>query len=379
MKVSFNDKTKDNDSQKQSVENGSKEQSDDRIGGHKIASALTNILNKPPNNVKLKNQPERQSSESLKPWSKLKLATIVSSNSCLSRSNSEIRRSGSQQVDVSEKPTSSHTSTVTTPNEPINSNMQPISKYYDSINDLSPEYGGLPFVKKLKILNERQKLAALESVIQTRSLSLDYANTNKLMEFGEPLFRCHSDASGISSEKVIGKFESAVAAVPNLKSPKSPLSPEANETVERRQLKSILKKLTKDKTNAADNGENPQKNDGILTAPTIEGYVARHSKLMKSVTFNSTLSSPPPVNNNAQESSDNITHSVFTPLIEEADASNDNVSLQLYSSVLQEQTESCSKYEPFPFAEPRHKGKSNLDDRVVIGLLVWWRTNHMLH
>ncbi|XP_037915393.1 uncharacterized protein LOC119654235 isoform X4 [Hermetia illucens] len=356
LKVSFNDKTKDNDSQKQSVENGSKEQSDERIGGHKIASALTNILNKPPNNVKLKNQPERQSSESLKPWSKLKLATIVSSNSCLSRSNSEIRRSGSQQVDVSEKPTSSHTSTVTTPNEPINSNMQPISKYYDSINDLSPEYGGLPFVKKLKILNERQKLAALESVIQTRSLSLDYANTNKLMEFGEPLFRCHSDASGISSEKVIGKFESAVAAVPNLKSPKSPLSPEANETVERRQLKSILKKLTKDKTNAADNGENPQKNDGILTAPTIEGYVARHSKLMKSVTFNSTLSSPPPVNNNAQESSDNVTHSVFTPLIEEADASNDNVSLQLYSSVLQEQTESCSKYEPFPFAEPRHKG-----------------------
>ena len=46
-------------------------------------------------------------------------------------------------------------------------------KKYNSISDLSPEYSGLPFVKKLKILNERQKLAELEKELIVRSASLD--------------------------------------------------------------------------------------------------------------------------------------------------------------------------------------------------------------
>lgn len=49
-------------------------------------------------------------------------------------------------------------------------------KTYGSVDDLSPEFSRLPFVKKLKILNERQKIAALltsktSSNILTRSTS----------------------------------------------------------------------------------------------------------------------------------------------------------------------------------------------------------------
>nr|CAI5834447.1 unnamed protein product [Callosobruchus analis] len=47
------------------------------------------------------------------------------------------------------------------------------TKHYRSIDDLSPEYAPLPFVKKLKILNERQKLEELETVMKSRSFSLD--------------------------------------------------------------------------------------------------------------------------------------------------------------------------------------------------------------
>ena len=47
------------------------------------------------------------------------------------------------------------------------------TKDYESIKDLSPELSKLPFVKKLKILNERQQLRYL------RSLSLDPSRMNR--------------------------------------------------------------------------------------------------------------------------------------------------------------------------------------------------------
>lgn len=52
------------------------------------------------------------------------------------------------------------------------------TKMYASVDDLSPEYCGLPFVKKLKILNERQKLAELEKAV--RSSSLDCGDTAEI-------------------------------------------------------------------------------------------------------------------------------------------------------------------------------------------------------
>lgn len=82
----------------------------------------------------------------------------------------------------------------------------------------------------------------------------------------------------------------------------SQLSPE-NETLERRNLKSILKKLSAEsRTGSSETSTTslPDKRTAtaelrkLMRAPTIEGYAARHSKLSKSVTFNKyTLQSPP--------------------------------------------------------------------------------------
>jgi len=80
------------------------------------------------------------------------------------------------------------------------------------------------------------------------------------------------------------------------------LSPE-NETLERRNLKSILKKLSASSrtgssetsvTSTSDRKAATAELKRLMRAPTIEGYAARHSKLSKSVTFNKyTLQSPP--------------------------------------------------------------------------------------
>lgn len=80
------------------------------------------------------------------------------------------------------------------------------------------------------------------------------------------------------------------------------MSPE-NETLERRNLKSILKKLSASSrtgssetsaTSTPDREAATAELKRLMRAPTIEGYAARHSKLSKSVTFNKyTLQSPP--------------------------------------------------------------------------------------
>lgn len=163
------------------------------------------------------------------------------------------------------------------------------TKHYRSIDDLSPEYGGLPFVKKLKILNERQKLEELETVMKTRSFSLDIPDQQTLLEM-DTLTRSHSEGSTMHQAN---RDLLSVQLCP------SPLhsSTESNETIERRHLKSILKKLSEDGTNLP--AAMPPKIDStefrrLMRAPTIEGYAARHSKLVKSVTFNrDTLQSPP--------------------------------------------------------------------------------------
>ncbi|EAT48995.1 AAEL000014-PA [Aedes aegypti] len=177
--------------------------------------------------------------------------------------------------------------------KPIKLISEPKSyKSYVSIDDLSPEYSGLPFVKRLKILNERQRLAQLEAAMQTRSLSLDCTDSNSSnagYEPAEQLSRSRSEGSGI------GPARSKSASPPTSTSRATPLSPESNETPERRQLKSILKKLSEDKL-ALDQRQGIQNRDlkKLMRAQTVEGYVARHSKFMKSVTFNrDTLSSPP--------------------------------------------------------------------------------------
>lgn len=241
--------------------------------------------------------------------------------------------------------------------------LQQDTKFYMSIDDLSPEYSGLPFVKKLKILNERQKLAELEQKVAhvfMRSSSLDSSNAISGASGGSGdsaeypmdltnLTRSHSEASAMQyvrsqqlsrdsfsrsgsqtsrkddEEETIATPPQRPAELPQAPAAKAPLSltsPESNETLERRNLKSILKKLsasslfsrsTEETKTASSSGDQPEGTEikgtttiqptskpltvdmhKLLRAPTIEGYAARHSKLTKSVTFNrDTLQSPP--------------------------------------------------------------------------------------
>lgn len=162
----------------------------------------------------------------------------------------------------------------------ISGMLLPRVKKYRSIDDLSPEYGGLPFVKKLKILNERQKLAELERVVKIRSSSLDCTSSSEDL-LCDTLTRSHSEGSTMDKRKYKRKSIDSIE------------SHGSNETLERRTLKSILKKLSEDVTPA----ESPERSNELkrlIRAPTLEGYAARHSKFAKSVTFNRhTLPSPP--------------------------------------------------------------------------------------
>ncbi|XP_068902131.1 cyclic nucleotide-gated channel beta-1 isoform X4 [Tenebrio molitor] len=212
------------------------------------------------------------------PWSKLKKAAISRDSSDPSTSAPPSRDSVttvSVSDQVHQKPKPKLVITART-------------KQYRSIDDLSPEYGGLPFVKKLKILNERQKLEELETVMKTRSFSLDIPDTGQTAIEMDTLTRSRSEGSKMHHDK-------------NLLSTPNELhsSNESNETPERRNLRSILKKLSEETQLPQPPVTMPKKIDStefrkLMRAPTIEGYAARHSKLSKSVTFNrDTLQSPP--------------------------------------------------------------------------------------
>ncbi|XP_049942660.1 uncharacterized protein LOC126419513 [Schistocerca serialis cubense] len=182
------------------------------------------------------------------------------------------------------------------------------TKFYTSIDDLSPEYSGLPFVKKLKILNERQKLAELERTVAAagflRSSSLDSGGAPPgCLDGGltrrranRPRLRAgrsHSEATAMQYVRSQQLCRDGAPPEPPQHQLQTPTSPESNETPERRNLKSILKKLSAGSLFSA---VPPPAVDmrKLMRAPTVEGYAARHSKLTKSVTFNrDTLQSPP--------------------------------------------------------------------------------------
>ncbi|XP_037823475.1 uncharacterized protein LOC119611809 isoform X3 [Lucilia sericata] len=269
----------------------------------------------------------------IKPWSKLKLATLISSSyTSLATSNtssddvssplkmysmgsipqqviSEEKRSKkgkpiilpagkSSALDQTESSSSSTKQCVTEKakkslksGKALQNAVANQTKLYQSVFDLSPEYSGLPFVKRLKILNERQKLAELEKALQTRSFSLDSSKTNSA-QISEALYRCHSDATGINSQFFSAYESSSTTSTNTSTSEKSkcphyhrhhrldtvhhdytPLSPESNETLERRKLKSILKKISHEREHKGTTGEiQTQINCGGLSMePTVEG------------------------------------------------------------------------------------------------------------
>lgn len=201
------------------------------------------------------------------------------------------------------------------------------NKIYKSIEDLSPEYTSLPFVKQLKILNERQKLLEIQEKAVMRSSSLDATNSRELkkMYSSSNLTRSHSEA--IAIEVVLRNQyhraqatgteipECAQTASGHSLSPDEHLtSPESNETVERRHLKSILKKLSSTSiTSNSDSSESqpifsnsPAEMRKLMRAQTVEGYAARHSKFTKSVTFNRDTVQSPPSGSNTPTTSPNF-------------------------------------------------------------------------
>lgn len=276
--------------------------------------------------------------DELTPWSKLKLATVISlggsyssltnsitgdspklSKTTIVKSSMPVDLNAVNMLDgppksrydtkpehktsVSDSELKSETAKVTAKikRKPRSFKLTSEPKEYRSVDDLSPEYSGLPFVKKLKILNERIKLAELESVIQTtRSFSLDCTDSSNSNEMVEVLTRSHSEASCMATRpKSITRGVSLGSPVAPLNFTtqvpiKSPLSPESNETLERKQLKSILKRLSEDRLAQNMNAKGERTDmKRLMRAQTVEGYVARRTKFTKSVTFNNTLSSPP--------------------------------------------------------------------------------------
>lgn len=143
-------------------------------------------------------------------------------------------------------------------------------KKYNSINDLSPKYAGLSFVKKLKILNELQKRAEHENNDFLKSSSLDLTgckNSDKI--FSNQINRSHSETVALEVILRNQKLHKRKATSTN----------DCNETAERIRLKNILKKLSS-------NSFGNDKVNHLMSSQTIEGYAARHSKLTRNVTFN---------------------------------------------------------------------------------------------
>ena len=362
LKVSFKDRIKNlqRDSAKDE-KTGSSESTDAKQ--HLIPSTSTAKPKKPSTTQQLKDKIKLFSQlpkDELTPWSKLKLATVVSLGGSYSSLNNSVTGDSpklskttikssmpvdlnavnkldgplkshngdyldskiEQKTSVSDSELKSDTVKVKRKPKPFKLICQP--KNYRSVDDLSPEYSGLPFVKKLKILNERIKLAELESVIQTRSFSLDCTDSSNSNEMVEVLTRSHSEASCMMTTRPklntcdVSLSSPIVPVAPlnfNTQAPlKSPLSPESNETLERKQLKSILKRLSEDRLaqNVNVKGERTDIKR-LMRAQTVEGYVARRTKFTKSVTFNNTLSSPPNSSTLPEEPEDSAKNSPITP------------------------------------------------------------------
>ncbi|TMW45476.1 hypothetical protein DOY81_009444, partial [Sarcophaga bullata] len=333
--------------EKKNFERGCKAEGPNKF--HKPIDTITNQITKPSTSTPII---ASDTDTPIKPWSKLKLATLISSSyTSLATSNTssddfmspmKIFSMGSipQQI-KSEENTSGKNLTNFLIKEPKISEKSKRSlkngrglrnavgnqtKLYQSVFDLSPEYSGLPFVKRLKILNERQKLAELEKVLQTRSFSLDSSKSNTA-HISEALYRCHSDTTGINSQFLTAYESSSTTSTNTSTSDKSkymhhchhhrldtvqhgyiPLSPESNETFETRKLRSILKKYSyerehKDTSYSCNDsvGENQLQvfYRDFSTEPTVEGNrgsVATtknyHSKSMDNSSSDKDLKSP---------------------------------------------------------------------------------------
>lgn len=160
------------------------------------------------------------------------------------------------------------------------------SRDYNSIDDLSPEYTVLPFVKRLKILNERQKIVELQKALTTSSMSVASASSSQETGPGSSLVvakRSSTSTSPVPAASVVDKGGVA----------------ESNETPERVCLKKMLKSASRKELLPQDKTHRMK----LLRSQTVEGYAVRHAnftklnhqRLKNNHRIAQTLPSPPPV------------------------------------------------------------------------------------
>ncbi|KAI9565781.1 hypothetical protein GHT06_009575 [Daphnia sinensis] len=160
------------------------------------------------------------------------------------------------------------------------------SRDYNSIDDLSPEYTVLPFVKRLKILNERQKIVELQKALTTTATSMA------------------SGTSGDRGSTSIAPTQNSLASsiqIPATEGDKAALvAAECNETPERVCLKKMLKSASRKEMLLPQDKSHRMK---LLRSQTVEGYAIRHSNFTKlnhqrvknNHKIAQTMPSPPPM------------------------------------------------------------------------------------
>ncbi|KAL9872595.1 cyclic nucleotide-gated ion channel-like isoform 2-T2 [Glossina fuscipes fuscipes] len=298
-----------------------------------------------------------------KPWSKLKIATLSSSYTSLATSHtssedvhSPVRNRSPENIkNVILKQNQSKCCeplTYSTRRKLMNntSKMQDRlkvqslnrAKFYQSVFDLSPEYKRLPFVKRLKILNERQKIAELEKDLQVRSFSLDDPKLIRGLSPAGKIYRCQSDTSGINTQTLLAYDSSSTTSTNTSTSENSkkvsyrigrnrfnileqnylPLSPDNNEP-ERKHLKSILMKFNKttDRQKQLEINEKPSEITyaslqpfGVYSRePTLEGFTGTSNSASNFELFECKQSEDKP--SSVSFSNDHLTPLLYDQLI----------------------------------------------------------------
>ena len=135
------------------------------------------------------------------------------------------------------------------------------SRDYNSIDDLSPEYTVLPFVKRLKILNERQKIVELQKALTTTTTSLSIASSRDVT--GSATTSKNPSASTSPIPPAVDSDKGTVA--------------ESNETPERVCLKKMLKSASRKELIPKDQTQRIK----LLRSQTVEGYAVRHANFTK--------------------------------------------------------------------------------------------------
>lgn len=160
------------------------------------------------------------------------------------------------------------------------------SRDYNSIDDLSPEYTVLPFVKRLKILNERQKIVELQKALTTTATSM-VSETSE--ETGSTTIAATGNSLASSTQMPTTEGNKAAA-----------VTGECNETPERVCLKKMLKSASRKEMLLPQDKTHRMK---LLRSQTVEGYAIRHSNFTKlnhqrvknNHRIAQTMPSPPPL------------------------------------------------------------------------------------